>query len=104
MSESVPPAVVSLSEGVGGYRILVDGADVGLIEGVPGRIEYMVVEQPWQGRGVGRAALNEFLRLSAAAGEGEVRTNNATSEAMRYILQTEGFEERDGGSAWVAEV
>lgn len=104
MSESVDSDDVTIVESVGGYQIQVDGSPAGMIEGVPGQLEYVVVEMPWEGRGVGREAVREFVRLSRRRGESEVRTNNATSEAMAHILETEGFEKRDDGAAWVKEL
>lgn len=104
MTESVGAEDLTLRESVGGYSILVDGEHIGMIEGVPGHMEYIELELHWEGKGAGRAAVQEFVRLSRRAGESEVRTNNATSEAIGHILETEGFEERDDGSGWTKKL
>jgi hypothetical protein len=93
--DEVPPEKVTLEEGMLGYVILVDGEYAGAIEGIPGSLEGFNVEMHWQEKGVGRAAVQEFVELSAEHGESEVVTNNVLHDAMRHILETEGFEPRD---------
>lgn len=93
--DEVPPEKVTLVEGIIGYQIHVDGEYAGAIEGVPGKLQHFVVEMHWQGKGVGRAALQEFVELSAEHGESEVVTNNVMHDAMEHILETEGFEPRE---------
>jgi len=102
--DRVNPDDVSLTEGPMGYTILVDGQRVGAIEGLPGQLEHISVELHLEGKGIGRAALNEFIELSRFCGASEVTTNNATHPAMEHILETEGFEEKDDGIGWVKDI
>ena len=95
---------VTLSDGTIGFAIHVAGNHVGAIEGRPGRIEYLTVELPWEGKGIARAALDAFIDLSREHGLSEVTTNNATHPAMEHILKTEGFEEQSDGRKWVKEI
>lgn len=95
---------MTLTEGVLGYNILVDGEYVGAIEGVPGELEYIEVEMHLEGKGVARAALDEFIALSGAHGISEVTTNNAVHPAMEHVLETEGFERVSDGIGWVKEI
>jgi len=101
---TVDPEAVSLTEAMLGYDILVDGEYAGAIEGVSGELEYLTVELHWEDKGVGRAALNEFIELSLIEGCSEVSTNNATHPAMEHILETEGFEKRSGEIGWMKEL
>ena len=100
--DKVDPDNISLVEGVLGYNILVRSEHAGSIEGYPGRIEYITVELPWEGKGVARAAVNEFIKLSRNEGVSKVTTNNAMHPAMEHILETEGFNEQSDG--WEREV
>jgi GNAT superfamily N-acetyltransferase len=101
--EEVGQEDIVLSEGVLGYNINVHGEHVGAIEAVPGQLEYIEIEMHWEGKGVARAALNEFIDLSREYGESEVTTNNATHPAMEHILETEGFEKKSGDLGWVKQ-
>jgi GNAT superfamily N-acetyltransferase len=91
---------VALSGARLGYAILVDGIHVGTIEGVPGKLEHIAVEPHWEGKGIARAALQEFISLSRNHGISEVIVNNAVHPAMEHILETEGFEERAEDIGW----
>ena len=95
---------IELTEAFLGYSILVDGEHAGAIEGVPGSLEHIEVEMHWEGKGVAKAALNEFISLSREHGETTVTTNNATYPAMEHILETEGFEKSSDGIGWEKEV
>lgn len=95
---------VELTEAPLGYSIRALGELAGAIEGRPGTLEYITVELHWQGKGVARAALNEFIELSRDSGSMEVTTNNATHPAMEHILETEGFERQSDDIGWVKEV
>lgn len=95
---------VELTEAFLGYNILVEGERTGAIEGVPGSLEHIEVEMHWEGKGVARAALNEFISLSREHGETTVTTNNATHPAMEHILETEGFEQSSDDIGWEKEV
>jgi GNAT superfamily N-acetyltransferase len=44
-----------------GYDIVADGEVAGAIEGIPGRIEHIVVHPRWQGKGVARANFDELF-------------------------------------------
>jgi GNAT superfamily N-acetyltransferase len=94
---SVDDYQVTLEEAMLGYNILVDGKYVGAIEGIPGQLEYLMVEPHWQGKGVGRAALRTFIDLSRYHDKPAVETNNALDPAMEHLLTTEGFEQTDTG-------
>lgn len=102
--DQVNPDDVTLTDGMSGYNILVDGEYVGAIEGLPGKIEHIEVEMHWEGKGVARAAFDGFIALSRAHGVSEVTTNNAVNPAMEHILETEGFEEQSDDIGWVKEV
>ena len=102
--DQVNPGDVELSEAFLGYNILVDGERVGAIEGVPGSLEHIEVDMHWEGKGIARTALNEFISLSQEQGETTVSTNNATHPAMEHILKTEGFEESSDGIGWEKEI
>lgn len=91
---------VSLMEGPLGYTIRVHGQYAGAIEGKPDRLEYIEIDLHWEGKGVARAALNEFIELSREHSEAEVSTNNATHPAMEHILRTEEFERPPQGAKW----
>ena len=86
-----------------GYSIRVLGVHVGAVEAVPGRLEYIELEQGWEGKGVTRATLNAFIDLSRRKGYEEVSTNNPTHPAMRHILETEGFTELPRGD-WTKRI
>ena len=102
--DQVDPEAVTLSEGLLGYNIRAEGNHVGAIEGRPGRIEYLTVELPWEGKGIARAALHAFIELSREHGISEVTTSNTTHDAMEHILKTEGFEEQSDDIGWVKEI
>lgn len=74
---------VELVEAFLGYDILVDGDYAGVIEGVPGSLDYIELKLHWEGQGVGRAAIQQFVALSRHHGESAVRTTNATSDLAR---------------------
>ena len=95
---------VELSEAPLGYSILALGELAGAIEGRPGELEYITVELHWEGKGVARAALNEFIELSRDVGSTDVTTNNATHPAMEHILETEGFERQPNDIGWIKRV
>lgn len=101
--DEVDPDMVTLTETMLGYNILVDGENAGAIEGVPGQLEYITVQIHWEDKGVARAALNKFIELSRAEGSSEVTTNNTTHPAMEHILKTEGFEKRAEMIGWLKE-
>lgn len=102
--DQVDPEGVELTEAFLGYDILVNGERVGAIEGRLGYLEHIEVEMHWEGKGVARAALNEFISLSREHGETTVTTNNATHPAMEHILETEGFEESSNDIGWEKEI
>lgn len=102
--DQVNPEEVSLTDGILGYNILLSGEYVGSLEAHPGSIEHLEVEIHWQGKGIARAALNEFIEFSRECGESEVTTNSAIHPAMEYILETEGFEEQTEGIGWAKEI
>ena len=103
-ADRVNPEDVELTEALLGYSVLVNGERVGSIEGLPGSLEYIEVELHWEGKGVARAALHEFISLSREHNVTKVTTNNATHPAMEHILETEGFEENSDGIGWEKEV
>lgn len=76
---------IELTEVFLGYDILVNSERVGTIEGVPGSLEHVEVEMHWEGKGVARAALNEFISLSREHDLSKVTTNNATHPAMEQF-------------------
>jgi GNAT superfamily N-acetyltransferase len=98
--DQIDSGSVALTEAMLGYNILVDGEFVGSIEGIPGRIEYLVVQPNWQGKGIARTALNEFVSLSRKQGASKVTTNNAIHDAMEHILKTEGFTKQPDEGEW----
>jgi GNAT superfamily N-acetyltransferase len=102
--DRIDPEDVTLTDGVLGYKILLNGQYVGGLEAVPGRLEHFEVELHWQEKGIARAALNEFIQFSKECGESEVITNHAIHPAMEHILETEGFEEQTDGIGWVKEI
>lgn len=93
--EEVPPELVTLEEVFFGYQILVAGEHAGAIERTHGKLDGFVVKKHWREKGVGRAALQEFVVLSGDHGESEVMTNNVMHDAMEHILETECFESGD---------
>lgn len=95
---------VDLQETLGGYTIVSDGEQVGFIEGVPGYLEYLTVELPWEDQGIGRSAVRAFAQFSHEAGHEELGTTNTTHEAMTHILETEGFERREDDGYWVQDL
>lgn len=95
---------IDFTETILGYNISIGGHRVGAIEGIPGEIEYLMVEPHYQDKGVARAALNAFMSLSRVHGASEVTTNNVIHSAMEHILETEGFEERTDEIGWVKEI
>lgn len=101
---NVDQSDIIFTENVIGYNILIGVDCVGAIEGVPGQINNLVVEPPYQDNGVARAALNAFIRLSREHAVTEVETNNVIHSAMEHILETEGFEERTDEIGWVKEI
>ena len=94
---------VELNEARLGYAILVNGTYVGSIEGIPGKVEHIEVEPHWEGKGIARVALHEFVCLSRDHEIPEVTVNNAVHPAMEHILETEGFEEVSEGIGWKIE-
>lgn len=94
---------VELSEAGLGYAILVNGTYVGTIEGVPGKLEHIEVEPHWEGKGIARAALHEFICLGRDHGVPEVTVNNAVHPAMEHIPETEGFEKDSEDVGWTIE-
>lgn len=94
---------VVLTEAGLGYAILVNGTHVGVIEGIPGKLEYIEVEPHWEGKGIARAALHAFVCLSRDHGTPEVTINNAVHPAMAHILETEGLEEQSEAISWKIE-
>lgn len=103
-AERVDETAITLSHSILGYDIYVDGDCAGAIEGVPGRIEYLLIEPYMEGKGVARAALHEFIHLSRAHGASEITTNNVVNPAMEHILKTEDFKEQPDESGWVKEI
>jgi len=95
---------ITLTDRVLGYSIRVHGEHAGAMEAIPGSLEYIELEAHWEGKGVARAALKEFARLSREQGETELTTNNATHPAMQHILKTEGFERKADDIGWVKEL
>lgn len=95
---------VELTEALLGYDIRIRGTYAGAIEGIPGQLEYITVERHWEGSGVARAALNEFIELSRDHGLSEITTNNATHPAMEHILETEGFTRRSQDIGWIKRI
>jgi hypothetical protein len=91
---------IDLVEGSLGFRIEVDGERVGYVEGVPGYMEYLTVEQPNEGKGIARATLRKFVELSLVYGESEITATNATHDAMEHILETEDDWERQDDDSW----
>ncbi|MDB9250851.1 GNAT family N-acetyltransferase [Halorubrum ezzemoulense] len=104
LPDQVDRTDIDLTDSILGYDILIDGHCVGAIEGVPGDIQYLMVEPPHQGKGVARATLNAFIHRSQLEGASEVTTNNVIHSAMEHILETEGFEERTDEIGWVKEI
>jgi len=102
--DTVQPEDISLTEGVLGYNILVEGEHAGTIEGYPGHLEYIEIEMHWEGKGVARSSLRKLMELSRAHGETTLETNNAVHPAMEHILETEGFEENSDCIGWVKEL
>jgi GNAT superfamily N-acetyltransferase len=100
----VDPEDVILTKGTLGYNILLNGEYVGAIEGFPGKMEMIEVELHLQDKGIGRAAVNEFIALSQAHGVSEVTTNNVMHPAMEHILESEGFEKRSEEMGWVKSI
>ena len=88
---------ITLVEAFLGHDIYVKDEYAGAIEGIPGRLEYIVLEQHWEGKGVARATLNKFIILSEKEGHSKLKTNNAVHPAMEHILKTEGFEQHSTG-------
>jgi GNAT superfamily N-acetyltransferase len=99
MSDNVASDAVTLVDAPLGYSIRVNGEHAGAIEGIPGELEYIELESHWEGQGVARAAIQEFVEMSFAVGYNTVRATNATHDAMEHILRTEGFVRSDDG--WV---
>lgn len=95
---------ISLSEAMWGYNISIHGKTVGGIEAVPGRLEYLVVYMDWEGKGMVRVAVKEFIDLSREHGLSEVTTNNAVHPAMEQILETEGFKQELDEGGWLKEI
>ncbi|WP_121823222.1 GNAT family N-acetyltransferase [Halostella salina] len=95
---------VEFTEATLGYAILVYGTYVGAIEGFPGKLEHIEVEPHWEGKGIARTALQEFISLSQDHGISEVTVNNAVHPAMEHILNTEGFEETSDDVGWKIEI
>jgi len=58
----------------------------------------------WEGKGIGRAAVREFITLSRDHGEKTVVTNNTVNPAMTHILRTEGFEQRSDEIGWKKDI
>lgn len=102
--EEITTDDVSLATGALGYNIRVADETAGFIEGTTGQLDHIEVEPHWQGKGVARAALKEFIELSREKGEDTVTTNNAVHPAMEHILQTEGFEERADEIEWIKQI
>ena len=102
--DQVDESDIDLTEMVLGYTVSIRGRRVGAIEGIPGDIQYLMVEPPYQNKGVARAALNAFIRRSRLEGASKVTTNNVIHSAMEHILETEGFEERAEEIGWVKEI
>lgn len=102
--QEVRQADITLTEGLLGYNIRIDGEHAGAIEGIPGHLEYIELELHWEGKGVARAAINEFIDLSLAHGATEVTATNATHPAMGHILETEEFEEQHDDTGWVKQI
>jgi len=100
MYEQIEREQLELREVSSGYEILVDGQHAGVIEGQPGWLGYIDLELRWEGRGVARAAIREFVDRSLEAGVSEVRARNPTHSAAAHLLETEGFERQHGGD-WV---
>jgi GNAT superfamily N-acetyltransferase len=95
---------ITLTEWAIGFNIYVEGENVGSIEGMLGKLEYLVVDLHWQDKGVARAALKEFLTICEECGIKQVTTNNAIHPAMEHILETEGFDEQADDIGWEKEL
>lgn len=95
---------VRLEEGAPGFSIMIGGEYVGGIEGTAGHLEYITVEMHWEGKGVARAAIREFIDESRRRGAARIVTTAVTHPATRHVVETEGFEERDGEVGWVKEL
>lgn len=102
--DQINPDDVDLHEAPLGYAIQVLGEHAGSIEGFPGQLDHIEVDPHWEEKGVARAALEEFIKLSQRRGETTVETNNAVHPAMEHILKTEGFEPREDEIGWQKEV
>lgn len=102
--DQVDQSDIDFTETILGYTMSINGHRVGAVEGLPGNIEYLMVEPPYENKGVARAALNAFISLSRAHGASEITTNNAVASAMEHILETEGFEKRTDEIGWVKEI
>lgn len=98
--DQVNPEHVALTEAGLGYAILVNETYVGAIEGIPGKLEHIEVEPHWEGKGIARAALQEFISLSRNHGISEITVNNTVHPAMDHILETMGFEEASEDIGW----
>jgi len=95
---------IELTDTMLGYKTLIRGEYAGAIEGIPGKLEYLMIKPHWQGKGAGRAALQVFIEYSREMGHETVVTNNDTHPAMRHVLETEGFTERDDEIGWRLEL
>jgi GNAT superfamily N-acetyltransferase len=102
--DTVSPDDLTLTESFLGYTVSVDGEAIGSIEGTPGKLEYLVIEPHWEGKGAARAALKRFVERTRAAGHETVTTNNAVHDAMEHILETEGFEHRPDEGGWAKDL
>jgi GNAT superfamily N-acetyltransferase len=102
--DRVDQSDIDLTETILGYNISIGGHRVGAIEGIPGEIEYLMVEPHYQDKGVARAALNAFIHRSRLEGASKLTTNNVLNSAMEHILETEGFEKRSDEMGWVKEI
>ena len=76
---------------VGMYDVFLEDEIIGYIEGSSGYLLMIDIEETYQGKGYGTAALQQFITLEIAAGAETIETSTITSPAMEHICSKLGF-------------
>lgn len=90
--------MVELKEDSGGFIVLQDGEQIGIIEYNNSTLQDIYIDEDQRGNGYGKKAVSTLIDMTT----GDINTTTVVNPVMEHILRDLGFE-RDYENHWVLE-
>jgi GNAT superfamily N-acetyltransferase len=102
--EPEPIHTVELSDKFSGEIQAGPIGTVGVIEGTPGTLQDIQIDEKFRGNGLAKAAIAEFEAQCQRTSVSEITTTAVVSQAMEHILLNRGYEYRDDKNHMVKQI